>query len=89
MLDMLMPVLKGYFGSDATYSANISLENNSPEVVIKAGSMNLQKLHVVLDLYATNTTLTNAPVITFDMNLSTVLNLGMYNYKVSAGCKNT
>ena len=37
MLDMLMPVLKGYFGGDATYSASISLENNSPEVVIYAG----------------------------------------------------
>lgn len=51
--------------------------------------MNLEKLHIVVDLFATNTTLANAPVITFDMNLSTILNFGVYNYKVSAGCKDT
>ena len=84
-----MPVLKGYFGADATYLANISLENNSPLVQITSGAMNLEKLHVVVDLFATNATHTKAPVITFDMNLSTTLNVGMYNYKVSAGCKNT
>lgn len=28
MLDMLMPVLKDYFGTEASYSASISLKNN-------------------------------------------------------------
>lgn len=84
-----MPVLKAYFGVDTNYTASISLQNNSPEVKISPATIDLNKVSVTLDLFATNSTHTNTPVITFAMNLTTTLNVGVYNYKVSAACKNT
>jgi len=68
---MLIPILKGYFGNDATYSGKVTIPVNDPEVMISQGAMNLDNFKIVLDLYGTNSTAENTHIVTMNMGLST------------------